>query len=324
MKNKYLLIILFLLFPINIFAYSDFLIPGGESIGIDIDSNGLVIVGFYKVNNEYIAKSTFKVGDTISKINDINVYSIDDLANIIDSNMIEGKVNVSLKRNNRMIDTIMNLTLEDGIYKTGIYVKDSITGIGTLTYIDPVTKIYGALGHEILFNETNTKVEVRNGNILESKVNNITRSSNGHVGSKDAIISFNSKLGTIKKNTDYGIFGLYTSSLPNKEILEVSSYNSIKLGKATIYTVTENSEIKEYQINIIDKYPDKKKSTKAFSFEVTDSELLNITGGIVQGMSGSPIIQDNKIIGGVTHVLIDNVTLGYGIYIETMLKEGEK
>ncbi len=322
MKKILYLIFIILFFPINIFAYSDYVIPGGESIGINIDSKGLVVVGFYKVNGNYIGKNFLKVGDTIISINDTTVNSISDLTNVIDNNL-DDELNIIIKRNNKEINTKMSIEMEDSLYKTGLYIKDNIVGIGTLTYVDPITKIYGALGHSVTFNETSTIVEVKDGNILESRVTGIDRSNNGHVGSKDAKINFNNKIGTIIKNTEFGIYGII-NELPNKSVINISEFEEIHKGVASIYTVTNDNEIKEYKINIVDKYKDKIDTTKAFSFEVLDDNLINDTGGIVQGMSGSPIVQDNKIIGAVTHVLVDNVTLGYGIYIKTMLEEGEK
>lgn len=323
-KMVKLLFIIFLILPSTILAYSKYIIPGGESIGIKIESKGLIVVGFYKVDGKYIAKNNIKIGDTITNINGVQVNSIDELKNVIDEYAVNKEsVPITIIRNNKIIDTTLILSNANGLLKTGIYVKDSIIGLGTLTYIDPVTKKYGALGHEIILTETNDRIEVRNGNILISKVTSIDKSRNGHVGSKNANISFNEKIGTIVKNTNKGIYGEYIASLPNKKTFEIAEFSDIDKGEAYILTVTNNNIIKSYNINIVDKYYDKKDTQKAFSFEVTDQELIKLSGGIVQGMSGSPIIQNNKIIGAVTNVLVDNVTLGYGISIKTMLKEGE-
>ena len=315
-------IILFL--PLYVYAYSKNVIPGGESIGIKINTDGLVIVGYYKVNNEIINRKNIKIGDRIVKINDIEVSSINELSSIINDNMNNNEVDVELIRNKKKINTTLYVKEENNYYKTGLYVKDNVVGIGTLTYIDPVSKIYGALGHEIALNETNSKVEIKNGNILISNITNITKSRNGNVGSKNATISFNEKIGTIEKNNSSGIFGFYTSKIPKKELIEISSFSEIEKGSASILTVTKNKDIKEYKINIIDKYPGKINTNKSFSFEIIDENLISKTGGIVQGMSGSPIIQNNKLIGSVTNVVVDNVKYGYGISIVTMLEEGDK
>ncbi len=315
-------IILFL--PINILAYSNNVLVGGETIGINLNTDGLIVVGFYSIDNEYIAKKSIKIGDRITKVNGITVNDLNNLTEVINDNIDNDSVDIELVRNDTIINTKLYLKEEDGLYKTGLYVKDSVTGIGTLTYIDPISKIYGALGHEIILNETNNKVEVRDGNILMSKITSINKSRNGHVGSKNANIFYNKVLGNVIKNTSQGIFGYYTNDLPKKNTMEISSFNDIKLGEAYILTVTHDNNIKEYKINILDKYNNKRNTSKSFSFEIIDDNLINDTGGIVQGMSGSPIIQDNKLIGGVTNVVIDNVKLGYGISIITMLEEGDK
>ena len=325
MKKVLFTFFVIFLFPLGVFAYSKYIIPGGESIGIKINTEGLVVVGFYKVEDEYIAKNNFKIGDKIINVNGKNVNTIDELTDAVSkSEMSSLNVKVIVKRNDREVDTYLKLIVKDGTYKTGLYVKDSLIGLGTLSYIDPVSKIYGALGHEITMNETGNKVDVRDGNILYSKVIGIDKSRNGKVGSKNANIIFDRKIGTIQKNTNKGIYGIYIDNLPNKETYQVADFSNIKKGDAYILTVTKDNRIEKYSINILDKYSSKKDTQKAFSFEITDKNLLNKTGGIVQGMSGSPIIQDDKIIGAVTNVLVDNVTLGYGISIITMLAEGEK
>ena len=325
MKKVLFTFFVIFLFPLGVFAYSKYIIPGGESIGIKINTEGLVVVGFYKVEDEYIAKNNFKIGDKIINVNGKNVNTIDELTDAVSKSEISSlNVKVTVKRNDREVDTYLKLIVKDGTYKTGLYVKDSLIGLGTLSYIDPVSKIYGALGHEITMNETGNKVDVRDGNILYSKVIGIDKSRNGRVGSKNANIIFDRKIGTIQKNTNKGIYGIYTDNLPNKDTYQVAEFSNIKKGDAYILTVTKDNKIEKYSINILDKYSSKKDTQKAFSFEITDKNLLNKTGGIVQGMSGSPIIQDDKIIGAVTNVLVDNVTLGYGISIITMLSEGEK
>lgn len=324
---KKILFTFFIIFLFNsfVFAYSKYIIPGGESIGIKINTEGLVVVGFYKVDGEYIAKDNFRIGDKIIEVNDKSINTIDELTReVSEDNIYSNKIKVTINRNNKIIDTYLKLVANDDNYKTGLYVKDSLVGLGTLSYIDPITKIYGALGHEITMTETGKKVDIRDGNILYSKVTGIDKSRNGRVGNKNADIVFDRKIGTIIKNTNKGIYGIYTDSLPNKDTYQVSEFSNIKKGDAYILTVTKNNKIEKYNINILDKYPNKKDTQKAFSFEVIDKALVNKTGGIVQGMSGSPIIQDDKIIGAVTNVLVDNVTLGYGISIITMLTEGEK
>ena len=306
--------------PISILAYSDYIIPGGENIGIEIKSKGVMVVGLYEVNGKYIAKeSGLKVGDIITKINDQKAETIDEMTKIIGSSNETIKINYL--RDDKEQTTTMNLIKdENNIYKTGLYVKDEIKGIGTLTFIDPNTKLFGALGHEIIEKSTGQILEVKDGKIYNSKVTNIEPSRDGNPGEKNAL--FKNEIGEIKENTNKGIFGKYNEKLPEKTKYKVAKQNEIKTGEAKILTVLNDEEVKEYKIEIL-KISDKEEKTKNLLFEITDKELLETTGGIVQGMSGSPIIQDNYIIGAVTHVVVDSPTKGYGIFITNMLEEAE-
>ena len=230
-------------------------------------------------------------------------------------------ITITYKRDDKLLTTKLNLIYENNIYKTGLYVKDKITGIGTLSYIDPETHIYGALGHEIVESSHNKIVEIKTGNIFKNTITSITKSISGHPGSKNAKFYKNMTYGTITKNTNKGIYGIYNDPLPSTKALPVASKDEIVVGKASILTVLENEEIKSYDIEITSINETSK--TKNISFIITDNELLKKTGGVVQGMSGSPIIQNDKIIGAVTHVVVDEPKSGYGIFITSMLKEGE-
>ncbi len=323
--KKFFISLAFILFtPLNVYAYSEYVIPGGENIGIQIDTKGIVIVGFYKVDGKYIGSETLKLGDTILEIEGESVDTINEMSSVIDKNIVNDEVNVKVLRDGKEFMTKLKLKKEDNVYKTGLYVKERVTGIGTLTYIDPDTLIYGALGHEIIINETQRRVEVRNGNIFNSYVSGIDRSSNGSVGSKNANIIYDEKIGTISKNTSNGLFGNFSSTLPKKSSIKVANYDDIEYGKATIYTITDGDKIDEYEIEITGLNKTLLNTNKSITFKVTDKRLLEESGGIVQGMSGSPIIQNDKIIGAVTHVLVDEVTKGYGVFIRTMLEEGER
>lgn len=322
MKKKILLLML-LLIPMNLLAYSENIIVGGETIGIEAYSKGVVVVGFYKVNGKYIASETLKVGDTILEIEGVSVSSIKEMTTLIDKNIKNGKVNALIKRNNKTKKVVLNLVKDGSVYKTGLYIKEKVTGIGTLTYIDPETKIYGSLGHEIMISESTNRVEVRKGEIYKSFVNGIDRSINGRVGSKNASIDYQTELGTVTKNTSVGIYGIYNKTI-NKETTSVAKWEEINLGKAVIRTITDGSKIEEYEIEITSLNRNAIDTNKSITFKVTDKTLMEKTGGIVQGMSGSPIIQNDKIIGAVTHVVIDEVNKGYAVFIRTMLEEGER
>lgn len=321
MKKKLIILLIMMLFPLNVFAYSNYIIPGGNNIGIEVKNDGIIVIGFYKINNKYNTND-LKIGDVITKIEDKKVYSIEEMVNEIENNVKDNKVKVTFERNKKEKTIDFNLINVEGIYKTGLYVKDSISGIGTLTYIDPETMIYGALGHEIIEGNSMTSIEVKSGTIFESLVTSIDRSSAGNAGTKNAKFYSNNKYGIIDKNTISGIYGKYTKNINDLKTIEVGKPEQLTLGEATIYTVIDKEKVEEFKINITKINLNGK--IKNISFEVTDDKLINASGGIVQGMSGSPIIQNNKIFGAVTHVIVNNPTTGYGIFITTMLEEGEK
>ncbi len=325
-KNKLLifLTILSLIIPIPTFAYSNKVILGGENIGIEVQSQGIIIVGFYKVNNKDInLTNNIKIGDRITKINNNNVNTIDEMVKIIDLTLKNNKkVELNLVRNNKEIKTTLQIEKDKtGVYKTGLYVKDKISGIGTLTYIDPETKIYGALGHEIVEGYSNTKVEIKDGKIFSSTITGITKSTSNKTGEKQATIDIKTKYGTIKENTTSGIYGTYNIPLNDDNLIEVANENEIKEGKAYIYTVLDKNKKEKFEINIITINTNTK--NKNILFEITDKNLINKTNGVIKGMSGSPIVQNNKIIGAVTHAIQTKNNMGYGIFITTMLEEGD-
>ncbi len=319
-KMKLLLLGLILLNPLSVSAYSNYIVASGQNIGIEISSKGLMVVGFYKIDGK-LNKNDISIGDYIRKVENVEISSIDELINNIDKYQNDGKVNLTIEHEGKYRDITFNLIKSNDIYKTGLYVKDSISGIGTLTYIDPETKIYGALGHEIVDSNSNKRIEVKDGSIFKSEVSSIDRSTDGNPGTKNAKFYSGITYGDVDKNTIHGIYGKYTEDI-NDKLVEVGNKEDLKLGKAYIRTVIAGNEIKDYEINITT--IDKNTEIKNIYFEITDEDLLNECGGIVQGMSGSPILQDGKIYGAVTHVVVENVKKGYGVFITTMLEEGEK
>ena len=323
-KNNILLTLIFtlLIIPNYALAYSDYIVAGGENIGIELNSKGVIIVGTYEVNGINPAKeANLRAGDKIIKINNKDVINIEEMLKVIENSNNKSNIKITYLRGNKTNDTSLKLSKSnDNIYKTGLYVKDSISGVGTLTFIDPNTKLFGALGHEIIEKNTGQKLEIKDGKIYSSTVTGITRSDIGKPGEKVARYDSSDIFGNVKENTTSGIFGNYTSTIPDKKLYKVAKEDEVKTGNATIFTVIDGNTIESFAINIL---RINKNTTKNILFEITDSRLLRNTGGIVQGMSGSPIIQDNFIVGAVTHVVVDDPTKGYGIFITTMLEEAE-
>ncbi len=323
-KNKLLIfIILFSIFsmPISTFAYSKKVVLGGENIGISINSKGVLVVGFYNVGKTSPGKdANLQIGDIITKIDDTDIKKISDLSIVTINDQEE--LQITYLRNNKTKKTTLKLTKDkDNSYKTGLYVKDKIIGIGTLSFIDPETKTFAGLGHEITEKTTGTKFEIKDGTIFKSDVTSITKSTINNPGEKNATFNQNEIYGIITDNKTTGIYGIYQSKINTDNLIEVASLNEITLGKAYIHTVISNNTIEKFEINIIKiNHNDK---TKNILFEITDKRLLSKTGGIVQGMSGSPITQNNKLVGAVNYVIVDSPTMGYGILIENMLNDLE-
>lgn len=323
-KNKLqiFLLALLLIFPLNTFAYSNYVISGGNTIGIEVNSKGVMVVGFYKLNDAYIAKDAgFEVGDVILKVNDKEVSDISSMVTLMGNE--EKTINFMVLRNGMKRKVNLKLVKDnDNVLKTGLYVKDKINGIGTLTYIDPKSRVFGALGHEILESNTISKFEIKDGKIYDAYVSGIVKSRNGKAGEKNAVYNKDDVYGVVEANEISGIFGKYSKDISNMDVIKVGKVDDITMGKAYIRTVIDNDKVEDFEINIINL--DTNSKTKNILFEITDKRLLERTGGVVQGMSGSPIIQDNEIIGAVNYVIVNDTSKGYGIFITTMLEEGDK
>jgi len=319
-----LLSLLFLIMPQFVYAYSDKLLLGGHNVGIEVSAKEITVAGFYKVNDNFIAKDAgLKLGDKIIAIDGIVINSVDEMIKVINNNVNEGKIDITIKRLEQEKNVTLRLVKDsNNIYKTGIYVKDQITGIGTLTYIDPNTKIFGALGHEIIDNATSKRIEIKGGKIFKSSITGTVKSTENTTGEKNAIFYSNNTYGQIVENTTSGIFGVYEKNISDFTLVDVGSPDDIKLGKAHIMTVISGEKVEKFEIEIL--RVNKENHIKNILFQITDSTLIDKTNGVIKGMSGSPIVQDNKIIGAVTHAIVnDDGNKGYGIFITTMLEEGE-
>ena len=318
--KKVLLILSLLFLPLKIYAYSDYVVLGGKTLGIKVDTKGVMVIGFYKVNGKYNkGNPALANGDYIIKINDIEVSDVNSLSNAIEKFIGDDEVNVTFIRKGIEKKTKLDLISVDGVIKTGLFVKSSIMGIGTLSYIDPNTLIYGALGHEIVESNTNERVEIKEGTIFNSFVTGIEKSVIGTPGSKIAKFNYNYEFGNIVKNTRYGIFGIYNDKINSNNLMKVGN---AKIGNATIKTVLNGEKEEEFNIEItkINETSD----IKNITFKINDDRLISLTGGVIQGMSGSPILQNNEVVGALTHVIVDNPYSGYGIFIQKMLEEGER
>ena len=292
-KFKKLTLALFLtiyIIPQTILAYSKEIIASGETVGIKLNTDGILIVGSYEINgHNSLVEAGLKTGDIINQINNNNVNTVEEMVNII-SNCNCDSLKILYERENKTKKTTLNLYEDKGVLKTGLYVKDSISGVGTLTFIDPNTKYFGVLGHEITDANTGKIIDIESGTIFDSKITGITRSSEGNPGEKNALLYSDKVEGKVYKNTNKGIFGKYTSNFDTSKLYKVASIDDIKIGSAKILTVLNGEKVEEFDINILSvkKTNDKLKNIE---IEITDKKLLDKTNGVVQGMSGSPIIQ---------------------------------
>ena len=328
-----LLIFIFSVFAGNTTALADetdryMLIPGGDAVGIHIETSGLIVVDTYTVETECgvfspAADAGLVKGDVITAINGQSIGSIEDYKEALIAR--EGFLVLTINRAGVESEvTVIGCNNQDGELTTGVYLRNKIAGIGTLTYVDPASQKYGALGHEIIDHDTNRIVDISEGELIDSDITSIRKATANEPGEKIAEIYFDQGHGTIEKNNEYGIYGkMITDNFNSKKMLPIAYQDEIQLGSATILTVIDGKQIEEFEIDIIeiDKQPEQE--IKGIKYVVTDTRLIESTGGIVQGMSGSPIVQDGKIIGAVTHVLVHDSTLGYGVFIEWMLEESE-
>jgi stage IV sporulation protein B len=308
-------------------------VPGGQSIGVKLNTVGVLVVGHHQVETEKGKQSPgeiagIQVGDIIKKINGKAIEKMNDVTPYIQEAGKNGKpLHLVILRDQKEFQTklIPLKDKHDHAFRIGLYIRDSAQGIGTMTFYHPESGKYGALGHVISDMDTRKPIVVDDGHIVKSTVTSIHKGSNGDPGEKLARFSEDKKIiGNITRNSPFGIFGKLTKSIENgimDKPLPITLSHQVKEGPAQILTVVDNDKVEAFDVEIVSTIPQKFPATKGMVIKITDKDLLNKTGGIVQGMSGSPIIQDGKLVGAVTHVFVNDPTSGYGVHIEWMLNE---
>ncbi|SFJ22776.1 stage IV sporulation protein B [Halobacillus dabanensis] len=310
------------------------LIPGGQSVGVELHTKGVLVVGHHLVTGKGEEKTSpgedadVLVGDILLEGNGQELNSMEELSSIVKASGEEEKaIDFKIKRGKEIISTTLTPAFnnQEKEYQIGLYIRDSAAGIGTMTFYDPESKKYGALGHVISDMDTKKPIEIHEGTIVRSHVTSIEKGSQGVPGEKKAKFSLrDDRLGNITKNTPFGIFGKLDGKIQNEAYpdgIPVGFAEQVEEGPAQIMTVLDGEEMQTFDVEIVSNTPKKSAVTKGMIVKITDPELLDKTGGIVQGMSGSPIIQNGKIIGAVTHVFVNDPTSGYGVHIEWMLQE---
>lgn len=308
-------------------------IPSGEAIGVFLQPEGVLVVEESFVETSFGEKLTpakdagIRAGDTILAINGIKITNEGEAATIINNLGRKGQVleiKVKDRQGNVSIKKVRPVRSKSGYYMIGVYIDDGIAGVGTLTFYHPETKKYGALGHMITREPDNGYSSIK-GKIVKAEITGVNAGKEGLPGEKMGVFyKKRNSLGDIRKNTEFGIYGQLNSRPENpyfREPIPVATSFQVREGPAKIYTVIDGGKIAEFDIVIERVYHQIKPAPKGLVVRITDKRLLNLTGGIVQGMSGSPIVQDGKFVGAVTHVFVNDPTRGYGVLGEWMVKE---
>lgn len=305
---------------------------GGSPLGIKLNTEGVLVVGLSDVKTEKGedispgAMAGIEIGDSIIKVNNKEILSAEDLSEMININKGE-KLNILVRHKEEVQERVLTpIKSSDNKFKIGLWVRDCTTGIGTLSFYEETSNIYGALGHAITDVDTGNLMTVRDGKIVSSNIISVKKGEKGNPGElKGIFVDDTNKLGNIEKNNECGIFGVANEEILNKigEPIEIALKDEVKVGKAEIVTTVDGKTPERYEVMVEKVLRQDESNSKSMVIKIVDERLLNKTGGIVQGMSGSPIIQDGKLIGAVTHVLVNKPEVGYGVYIEWMLKEAE-
>lgn len=311
-----------------------YVIPGGQTIGVELKTKGILVVGLADVvNDNKITTSPAKeagmhIGDKIMSVDNKPFSTTQDFVSYINKEGVR-EYNIEVERQgNRiqlLITPVKRYNTNDIIF--GFWARDNIAGIGTITYIDPETYEFSAVAHGITDSDTGELIDIDTGSISKANITNIKSGKKGEPGE---IIGFilkdNNKLGTVRQNTPFGIIGKINEknlSYFSNNLVEIGRRDAIQVGPAKILSCLDD-EIKEYNIEIVKTYYQSRPTDKSFVIKIVDEELLSLTNGIIQGMSGCPIIQNDKLVGAVTHVFMNDPTKGYGIYIEWLLDENHQ
>lgn len=308
--------------------------PGGQAVGVLLHTQGVVIVSVTEVTNEDglkikpAADAGLIPGDIITRIDGNPVTSDKVVKDAVSrAGKERRKVSLEVKRNGKTLRFAVKPAFcsTAGCYRVGLLIRDSTAGVGTLTFYDPASRVYGALGHVVANNSASRPMELADGCIIEAFIQGIRPGKRGKPGEKIGFFTQNSSLsGTIKQNTQYGIFGRL-DRIPEhpicKSTIPVALVHQVHPGRATMLTVISGNRLESFQVEISRVNTANRSGRKDIIIRVTDPRLIRVAGGIVQGMSGSPIIQDGRLAGAVTHVFISNPERGYGIFAERMIRE---
>ena len=305
-------------------------IPLGTAIGMKLYTKGVLVVGMSQINTDNNEKtkpyenSGIEQGDMILAINNKEVSNTDELIGEV-NNSNGNSIKIKYLKNNETLETSITPVKSKNEYKIGLWVRDAAAGVGTLTFYEPNTNSFMALGHGISDIDTEKIVEISNGELITANIVSIKKGEKGKPGEMKGTIDSGNKIGEISKNTNLGVYGNVTNKsylgIDSNNEMEVATRSEIKEGRAQIICQLDNNERNKYNIEIEKIYTMNNEDNKSMLIKVTDEELLNKTGGIIQGMSGAPIIQNGKFVGAITNVLVNDPTQGYAIFADMMIKQ---
>ncbi|MEG0940604.1 MAG: SpoIVB peptidase [Oscillospiraceae bacterium] len=303
------------------------LVPMGCTVGIQMYTDGVLVVGL-STTQEGTAPSPCAIagilpGDLITAVGTDKIGSADEFKAVM-SKLTSEPVSITVQRAGETLQFTVSPNAAGGAAELGLWLRDNVAGIGTLTFYDPRTGLYGGLGHGINDMDSGVIMPLGRGNIFESTIMDVKKGAVGTPGELSGAFEAGKVRGSLMKNTPYGIFGILQTAVPSADkAIPIAANDEIKLGKATIYANICGTDVQEYAVEITRVYRGDK-TGRSLMLTIRDERLLERTGGIVQGMSGSPIIQNGKLVGAVTHVLVNDPTKGFGVSIEDMLEHGAK
>ena len=302
-------------------------IPIGKAVGIKLFSDGVLVVGLSPVetrSGEHCPGRDcgLKTGDVITHINGSEVDTIEQVQDAV-SRQEGDPLTIQAVRGQRQLQlTAEAVENSQGVYQLGVWLRDSMAGIGTVTFYDPASGVFAALGHGINDVDTSMLMPLETGSIMPASVSDVKKGASGEPGELHGQFDLTRDLGTLYANTNLGIFGQMPREnvAQGMETVPVAAREEVKTGPATILSNVRGDQVEEFEVQITHLYPEGD-GTRSLMLQVTDPALLELTGGIVQGMSGSPILQNGRLVGAVTHVLVNDATRGYGILAENMLRQ---
>ena len=315
-RLSHYIIALALIFCLTVTAdAAQMLIPVGQVVGLELVDNTVTVASFDEKLGQAAKDAGLQVGDRILTVNGQEIQNAEDVRFALDR--ADGPVELGVQRNKKTDTLRIDPTVTSDGPKLGVYLKQGVTGVGTVTWYDPESKKFGTLGHGVN-NSRGELLSMVSGSAYKAGVVSVRKGECGAPGQLMGALKEATPIGTLYKNTNRGVFGTANTGWEGAP-LPVGTASDVKAGPATIRSTVEGESTREYSVEILKVYPNAGEAGRNMLLRITDAELLNTTGGIVQGMSGSPIIQDGKLVGAVTHVLVNDPTTGYGIFIENML-----